>query len=275
MPGRRSGLKREIDGKKCIFCGGVKEATTVDHFPPRSFFVNKIRPKGFEFPACEACNIASSSLDQVAAMMVNIGSDSIGIQDNSEYTKKLMRGVANNARAVLDLLETNGIVSEVEVDVGGQKQRVVRVPVDPRLFNDWLNPWAAKLGAALWNKHTGKIVSSSDRIVVHWIPIEDLWREGIPDEIREALSQEARARQGKIDFGDQFFYRYAVSGSLDYGMFYVVMHSTSAVAISILPARFFSLISKDKRYGSVFFPRNGIGLAKAIIAPLADLNRES
>lgn len=41
----------------------------MEHYPPRSIFDGKHRPKGMEFGACKECNEASREADLVAATL--------------------------------------------------------------------------------------------------------------------------------------------------------------------------------------------------------------
>ena len=59
--GKASRNRRRIQARLraqpwCIYCGGVNEATTVDHMPPITIFDQRRRPRGLEFSACQPCN---------------------------------------------------------------------------------------------------------------------------------------------------------------------------------------------------------------------------
>ena len=63
-------LKRFLTNNPwCCFCGGDTEAATMDHIPPRSFFLNRKHPKGLEFPACKHCNNSKSDLEDEARLV--------------------------------------------------------------------------------------------------------------------------------------------------------------------------------------------------------------
>ena len=67
--------------KKYIFCGGIVDATTIEHCPPRALFQNRIAPNSFEFPSCTACNNYSSDEDLIVAVIVRMGSPEHGDLD--------------------------------------------------------------------------------------------------------------------------------------------------------------------------------------------------
>ena len=62
----------------CIYCVGENAATTIEHMPPISIFEGRQRPKGLEFPSCQACNNNTGHADLVAAMLARLSkSDSV------------------------------------------------------------------------------------------------------------------------------------------------------------------------------------------------------
>src|SRR3954453_20201611 len=84
----------------CIYCGGEKPATTVDHMPPRILFRGKLRPAQFEFPSCWSCNQATKTSDLVCAWLARIFPDSSDPRDRAD-SKKMLAGLKNNAPEVL------------------------------------------------------------------------------------------------------------------------------------------------------------------------------
>ena len=82
MGDRKRKLQRFISQhKKCIFCGGIVDTTTIEHCPPRALFQNRIAPDGCEFPACLACNNYSSDDDLIVAVIARMGSPKFGDSD--------------------------------------------------------------------------------------------------------------------------------------------------------------------------------------------------
>ena len=82
MGERKRKLQRFLsEHKKCIFCGGVVDATTIEHCPPRALFQNRIAPDGFEFSSCAPCNNYSSDEDLIVAVIARMGSAEHGDAD--------------------------------------------------------------------------------------------------------------------------------------------------------------------------------------------------
>lgn len=49
----------------CCFCGGMVQATTIDHIPPKACFPRGLSPSTFEFPACAQCNNGTARDDAI------------------------------------------------------------------------------------------------------------------------------------------------------------------------------------------------------------------
>ena len=86
----------------CAYCG--KKASTVDHCPPRCFFLGRIWPETFDYPSCQQCNDEGRQDEQVMALMVRTRHDiEAETREFSEWSK-LADGVKNNSPAVFDEL---------------------------------------------------------------------------------------------------------------------------------------------------------------------------
>jgi hypothetical protein len=59
----------------CIYCGGVNEATTIDHMPPITIFDQRRRPRGLEFSACEPCNSGGRVAEKIVGLVTRMYPD--------------------------------------------------------------------------------------------------------------------------------------------------------------------------------------------------------
>lgn len=84
----------------CCFCGGKVAATTEDHWPPRSFFRNRMWPEGFVFPACDPCNKVSSPSEQVVGLLLHGSHDG---HDRAAY-RRVIKGVRQDFPEVFEKL---------------------------------------------------------------------------------------------------------------------------------------------------------------------------
>jgi hypothetical protein len=217
-----------LKGKSCIFCGGESKSTTVEHMPPRVMFRGKQRPKGHEFPSCERCNSGFSQLDQIAAMFAFSTSASFyGGGNNSEFIKAAM-GVANNIPELYGLIDLDSATSD-GLPTEAAEHGVEAITVSRNLFRKYLNPWAAKLVCAIWYEQTKKVIDDTKRIYVHSIPSKFDLNTDLHKLIQNHFSGLHVAAQGKKDFGDQFFYRFAIGEGQRFGMFFAVFHDAIGV----------------------------------------------
>jgi hypothetical protein len=97
----------------CIYCGGANVAATIEHMPPISVFRGRQRPKGLEFPACQACNHGTGRSDLVGALLARVWPDA-GSEIQRADIVKLLRAVANNVP---------GLLEEMDVGRGAEKNR--------------------------------------------------------------------------------------------------------------------------------------------------------
>ena len=251
-----------LANKFCVFCGGTVPATTIEHAPPRVMFIKKLRPKGHEFPACNRCNNGSSQQDQVAALMLFSTAEAFFPGRVRPDFDKAALGVANNAAAAINYIHTDA-EDEIWTNTDAAEQEILAVPVNKRLFSQWLNAWAAKQACAMWHQQTGLIVTEEQRILVRWKTNLLDGGEKLHAKLSENLINRSRFSQGKKNFDEQFFYNFAIGDSKDYGAFWMVLHSVVGVLCIIAHADYFT---NDTRvgYGELFRTSKTFGLSRTL-----------
>jgi hypothetical protein len=215
----------------CCLCGGTVPATTIEHAPPKVFFVNKEVPAAtHRVPACERCNSGSSNRDQVAALFaLTQATVHRGIPDS--YMNKLILGVRNNAPSAFAAL-IGGASTDVPLRVAGQIDLYSRVEVDNSIFTDWLNPWAAKQAYALYYLHSdGRILPNTSRVVVQWFTNAHVVEGQSPDNLLRALPNYGDLRQGVRNSELQYSYKWQLDDEL--GCFVLMLHDSSMVMLGI------------------------------------------
>src|SRR5450631_1800258 len=126
---RRLGLRLRThaallaDAPGCIYCAGENVATTIEHMPPISVFEGRQRPKGLEFPACQACNNNTGRSDLVAALLSRVFPDTESDLQKRDI-KKLLAAVSNNIPELL---------SEMNLGRAGEKIARKRHKIAPDL----------------------------------------------------------------------------------------------------------------------------------------------
>jgi hypothetical protein len=97
---RKNATRLLSEHPRCIYCGGVNVASTIDHMPPIVIFDQRHRPKGSEFPACEACNSGSRLSDLVVGLMSRLYPNPKTEELGNEI-RRLLGAVGNNHPGLL------------------------------------------------------------------------------------------------------------------------------------------------------------------------------
>lgn len=258
----------DLAGKGCIFCGGETPATTWEHCPPVTLFRDKQRPSGYVFPACARCNNGSSQQDQIVAVFAMSTAEAFKRGTADRYWVRRLRGVANNARLALDYVDFNG--GRAVIDKRGMVD-LYELDTDSRFFSEWLNPWAAKLGCALYFEHSGEVIKRDQSITVRWQTDPRQMQDAYGEAIVNGLPSYKPVKQGSRDFSDQFSYRFAVNTNEQIGAFFVILQDFVSVLITVAPLSVAARYSHIVHYGESFSPDPIEGLKPRVMLPLANL----
>ncbi|MEJ6401323.1 hypothetical protein [Yoonia sp. 2307UL14-13] len=213
----------------CAFCGGDVPTQTIEHCPPRVFFLGKQRPKSHEYPACQRCNHGSSAGDQIAALSAYIMGSALNQELPFEHFEKLYSGVRNNQPEAIDYFGGND--QNIWAKVNGLFIPLVKTSVDNQIFHDWLNPWAAKLGYALWYEHHGSALPETGGVGVRWMTNESILQGKFPNDVFQQLGHSGEVRQGNWSTSKQFFYRYGVNEKERFAFFMPIMFESCGVLL--------------------------------------------
>jgi hypothetical protein len=238
--------------KYCCLCGGSKPADTIEHAPPIVLFVDGQLPAStHRVPACKRCNLGSSQKDQVAALIA-ITQASIYTDKYNDYFVKLFDGVKNNNPEVIHYFNFTGN-EDVPLSINGNVTSFPIASLDPRLFSDWLDPWAAKQAYALYYLHSGKPLSPTDEVAITYITNSGIIDGNSPDELTNSLTNYGELRQGKKHSRQQYEYMWKLD--VEASCFVLLMHDASKVILAIShnpPERFhdkWSVFSTNEEQG--------------------------
>jgi hypothetical protein len=215
------------DAPGCIYCAGENVATTIEHMPPRSMFEGKQRPKGLEFPACQACNNNTGHSDLVAATLSRMWPDGDSDMQKRDV-KKLLAALSNNVPQVM---------SEMDIGRAGvklaRKQNNIAADAHPLradgpLLAAHMETFAAKLGFALHYEVRGAPVPASGGVEPMWFSNLQAINGEIPDILFEMLRSPLTLRQGAKNAGSQFLYSYA-TGESDHVLYFASFNLSFAV----------------------------------------------
>ncbi len=147
----------------CCYCGDT--ATTTDHCPPRSCFIQRTWPEGYEFPCCESCNARGRRDEQIVAILTRISfTKDFGPTARMEW-EKLFRGLRNNQPQVADEWMSIG-PSQMKRDFRskygnlGDRMRIDgygAIRLGP-LTRSAMHGFSTKLGQALYYMHCKEIL---------------------------------------------------------------------------------------------------------------------
>lgn len=189
----------------CIFCGGHTPSETVEHYPPRSIFDGKHRPKGMEFGACKECNEASREADLVVATLSRMMPDSeteVGRADVRRLIRSVLKipGFANEVRPERDQLGT--LLRHRDIATQLPSWNFLRI--DGPIVARSMTIFGSKLGLALHTTTTGRILSASGVVTVQWYSNLQAYQDALPKEFLAMCGPGTTLRQGDFEVGDQF-----------------------------------------------------------------------
>lgn len=218
---RRKSKTQELISNQpfCIFCGGSSAATTTEHCPPRSLFLNRNWPEGYEFPACTECNRGTSHDDAVVAMMARMSPDNSGNKDGQ--LQRVVRGVMQKIPDLPQKLRTSASEArKLNREIGvepppGMTHRDMGVALIPDEFFPAVNRFSNKLARAAYYKETGKIFPTHGCILMNWSTNATWIKHGtnvvfdILSSIPGSIPKMERARKS---LHDQFSYKVSLEG---------------------------------------------------------------
>lgn len=209
----------------CIYCGA--KATTTDHCPPRSLFVERKWPETYEFPACGPCNAEARRDEQALAALARIRLTNSDREPGRSELLKLMTGVRNNQPELVAewlSLSRNEQKRSLRAMFGEAADRARRegwgaIHLGP-LSRAAIERFMIKLGKALYYKHVGNLLDGF--VAVQYVDI--LSSKNNPTLMRtimELAPELASPQRAGKTLTDQFIYRYNYSP--DHGVIHAVV----------------------------------------------------
>jgi hypothetical protein len=199
---RESIFKRS--GGLCVFCGGVKAATTIDHMPPRNMFDGKDRPAGLEFAACAPCNNGAGRTDLVCALIGRIYPDSRDPAALAEL-QGYLRAVKNNVPGLLEEMQPHAARAKLGAQrLGLSVGEGGLLSIGGPIATAHMEAFGARMGLAMHFERTGQIVPPEGAVFVRIYSNVELFEDKVPREIFEILPESATLEQGRKTVGSQF-----------------------------------------------------------------------
>lgn len=227
-------------------------------------FLDRYRPNGLEFASCEACNSGTKAADFVTGFMARLRLFH-GDRKDPLFKEALARkgSLEQLAPGLQDELFSSANTSMVWVQgPGGVHQQVTRVEAKSPRLAKLLATFGGKLGMALYREHTGAPLPLGGLTFVQPFLNGGLNQEQA-DALLQMLPSHNTLRQGKIDAGNQFGYRYNTDGKTILAALAHIHHNLHFFVVAT---------SEPLHYGPSVTP-----LTMATVAPakLADVDAES
>lgn len=212
---------------QCIFCGGLSEATTVDHYPPRSVFHDNRWPEGYVYPACAACNAGSRLADNWAGFLSMM--DPTIDWSPAQLEKNIKRLVALDSAHPGLIREFFGSTA-MEKRAMARRLKMQREPGQtfadlpivkiPEVAHQWMDIFAPKLTKALHFEHTRCIPHPNVGLRYWWFTNASQLEGKVPQIINSDFGFPS-VQRANVDLSDQFHYAYQVSSDGEMGLFVI------------------------------------------------------
>lgn len=202
----------------CIFCGGLKQATTEEHCPPKAMFRANRWPEGYSFPACAPCNNGTSNDDLIVAFLAQLNPAKYDEQTASKGAG-LMKAINRQEAGLLPVMmrmsvrEARERARQLGIRPGpGQLYRDLSIAKVTPEMRRAVQTIAGKLTKAVYFRETSKIFPNDGAIMCQWFTNAQKEQYGhIPAlKVFGALaSMSTPKKRGGKDLSDQFDYLYS------------------------------------------------------------------
>jgi hypothetical protein len=205
--------------------------------PSRTMFVNKHRPKGFEFPICKACNNVSRESEAVVAFFALAQFD---LQPDSARQGQLTSLIARFHSRLPNLVE------EVLLGRCGNLIREKRLRketgIDFRLTElgplakSHLYLFAAKMAMAAYYEHTKVALPITGGVDSNIHTMMDVLENTLP-KFPNFFGEFRTLRQGAWEVSEQFSYRFSIAEDSAAAVFQFVFHNNFIITSTVLKDR--------------------------------------
>lgn len=227
----------------CCYCGGIRGATTQDHFPPRSVFTGRQWPVGYVFPACDRCNAATADDESIVALLARIYPEA-KTREEQEETTKIMAAMAErhldvfqslfpSVRTVRKWMKETGFT----LAPGATTRDAPIMSIEHPRIHEAVTKFASKLFCSLYYMHVREILSPAGGIVFRWFSNAQNLDELLPrDTLAPMLGSFPKLERQGTSLNDEFFYRYGIATDTGRaGVFLVFFRQSIAMLGFIFP----------------------------------------
>ena len=208
----------------CYNCG-QNASTTIDHVPSRECFHHRVGPEGFEFPACEDCNIKLSKIEQAFALLIRLADFTPDTFDQSQL-EKLVQGVRNNNPDLLpEDFKTRREKRNWLKNIGYQMQpgEIVDDVSILKMGDGWrdaLDAFSRKLLAALYYKEIGRPLTPDHLLRTLVVQYVDGKGQKLLEKLVPMLPELRIGQRRNTNIGDQFLYAFGTKPEAELFVFF-------------------------------------------------------
>lgn len=191
---------------RCIYC--LSPPSSVEHMPPRTMFRGRRRLSGFEFAACESCNLSTRAADATAGLLCRISPTIAVDTEELDEAKKLIRTLDSLAPKVRQEMFHDSNPTQVWTrSREGLFASMHRLELGGKVTATLMAVFGAKLGMALFREHIGRPLAAEGSVFVRHYFNSGLTREEAQRtlSILPGLGELKMGRQGS---GKSFNYHY-------------------------------------------------------------------
>lgn len=199
---------------KCCYCGGILDATTVDHWPSRALFSRREWPEGYAFPACFQCNNESSDLEGLFAVICRLGSK---VKQEDEENQRLQLGALSRHPEAYNSLFISADEKRqrarkygIEEPLDGGWDSIPMVALDHPTVQRAMHLCSQKLLLSLHYKHSTCALDSRGLGVYRWFTNLDASLNAVFENLGPTLHQRIEPMRGRVSLSRQFGYSFSL-----------------------------------------------------------------
>lgn len=222
----------------CCYCGGLTPATTEDHWPPRTVFVERAWPHGYVFPACMSCQQRTANIEGMFGLICRLAPHET---DDSPVALAELEKQAQGQRIrhpelmhalILSRQGKRSVLRErnLRPEPGQLVQDIPIITLGHPEIQQIIAICFQKLLLSLHYMHTRTIMPKQGIGYLRWFANGEQIPNGAFEEAAARLPHSTELKRSNNDLSTQFSYRYAVSGDLSTSAFLIVFgHSLGAL----------------------------------------------
>ena len=255
----------------CAFCGGLRAATTIEHCPPRSLFQFKQWPEGFEFPACEECNLGSGDDDAAVAMLARLSPDGSTGNEDGRITGLMYNVNRQFPGSVAKMMPTHTQSRQRNREFGikpgpGQLHQDVAPATLPDELKTAVNIVARKLALAIYFREAGAIFPATGTLAMNWFTNVELVLHGrykLFDHLTDVAANTPPLVRGGKYLDDQFEYKFSLSADREVFLLQATFGQSFGLVLfgsrkpGLIEETISSLQTKYGREGPIVFLQGG------------------